>query len=80
VLCKVDNIQFYRPHKFTLVLHPEHEPLQIIRPVGIVSDEKVILAFSFLPHLIKIGAFEIRIERHRFQCKLFLFRISRYCN
>ncbi len=51
--------------EITRVTHPEHEPLELLRAIGIVAHPNIVsFVFSF-PHLIYICAFKISIEYDR---------------
>ena len=50
------------------VAHPEHEPLQLSRPIRVVPHPDVKYTRCTLPHLLYIRTIETRVERNLVVC------------
>ena len=65
--CLFGEIDYvYANEAFYLIVHAEHEPVELIWPVCIVTDKNVEKSSVPLADLVNVGTFEISVESHCF--------------
>ena len=75
---EVSDNYFYFANEINLVFHSECEPLELARPIGIVSHKYMKLFRFHFPYLICVSAFKVSIEGDQVLYKLmFCFKQRR---